>query len=106
MLMTFKNTFHKITIFSMSSYERGKKKHKQQKVISKVCPKMHDSIQLNRYLPSAHNALGNKLSSQASLAEKKKFFFLDKIKNITTLNISLNTENQPTTTTETVSKNT
>lgn len=34
---------------------------------------MHDSIQLNRYLPSAHNALGNKLSSQASLAEKKKF---------------------------------
>lgn len=75
MLMTFKNTFHKITIFSMSSHERGKKKHKQQKVISKVCPKMHDSIQLNRYLPSAHNALGNKLSSQASLAEKKKIFF-------------------------------
>ena len=36
---------------------------------------MHDSIQLNRYLPSAHNALGNKLSSQASLAEKKKNFF-------------------------------
>lgn len=63
---------------------------------------MHDSIQLNRYLPSAHNALGNKLSSQA-LAGK---FFLDKSKNLTTLNISLNTENQPTTTTETVSKNT
>lgn len=74
--MAFKNTFHKITIFSMSSHERGGKKHKQQKVISeKAYPKMHDSIQLNRYLPSAHNALGNKLSSQASLAEKKKNFF-------------------------------
>lgn len=75
--------------------------------MQKVCPKMHDSIQLNRYLPSTHNALSNKLSIQASLAgKKKKIFFLDKIKNLTTLNISLNTENQPTTTTETVSKNT
>ena len=67
--MAFKNTFHKITIFSMSSHERGEKNINSEKAY----PKMHDSIQLNRYLPSAHNALGNKLSSQASSAEKKKF---------------------------------
>lgn len=29
----------------------------------KVCPKMHNSVQLNRYLPAAHYALGNILLS-------------------------------------------